>query len=157
MRAGRVELAAARAVAQSGAGARRRPLIAAHARRIRAPATTGLQVPALPSSAHDRQLPAHAVRQQIPCAQMPLPHSLPSPQMAPSGLRPHEPSLQMPGGAQSASAVHVDLQAAAPQRNGKQEVAAGAEQVPAPSQLPAGVSVVVFVGQVAARHGVPCA
>jgi hypothetical protein len=72
-------------------------------------------------------------------------------------LSPHEPPLHTPGGAQSASAVHVDLQAATPQLNGKHEVAAGAEQVPAPSQLPAGVNVVVFAGQVAGRQGVPCA
>jgi hypothetical protein len=70
-------------------------------------------------------------------------------------LRPHEPPLHAPGGAQSASAVHVDLQAAAPQMNGKQDVEAGAEQVPAPSQLPAGVKVVVLAGHVAGRQGVP--
>jgi hypothetical protein len=123
----------------------------------RPPAPTGLQVPALPPSAHDMHAPAQAVRQQTPCAQTPLPHSFPSPQTAPSGLRPHEPPLQMPGGAQSASALQVDLHAAVPQRNGKHEVAAGAEQVPAPSQVPAGVNVVVLVGQVAGRQGVPCA
>jgi len=53
--------------------------------------------------------------------------------------------------------VHVDLQAAVPQRNGKHEVAAGVEQVPAPSQIAPGVNVVVFVGQVAGRQGVPWA
>ncbi len=88
---------------------------------------------------------------------MPLPHSLPTPQTAPSGLRPHEPSTHTPGGAQSASAVQVDLHAAVPQRNGKHEVAAGAEHVPAPSQIPMGVNVVVLVGQVAGRQGVPWA
>jgi hypothetical protein len=53
--------------------------------------------------------------------------------------------------------VHVNLQAAMPQRNGKHDVAAGAEHVPAPSQIPMGVNVVVLVGQVAGRQGVPCA
>jgi hypothetical protein len=72
-------------------------------------------------------------------------------------LRPHEPPLQTPGGAQSASVVQVDRQAAAPQTNGKQDVAAGAEHVPAPSQLPAGVKVVVLAGQLAGRQSVPCA
>jgi hypothetical protein len=113
-------------------------------------------MPALPGSAHDRHDPAHAVRQQVPWAQTPLPHSLPAPHTAPSGLRPHDPSLQTPGGAQSASEVQVDLHAAMPQRNGKHEVATGYEQVPAPSQVPVGVKVVVLVGQVAGRQGVPC-
>ena len=81
--------------------------------------------------------------------------SPPSPQTAPSGLRPHEPALHTPGGAQSASAVQVDLQVAAPHRNGKHDVAAGMAHVPAPSQAAAGVSVVVLAGQVASRHGVP--
>jgi hypothetical protein len=122
-----------------------------------APTATGAQVPALPGCAHDMQLPAQAVLQQVPWAQMPLTHSTPSPQIAPIGFRPHEPSLQTPGGAQSASAVHVDLHAATPQRYGKHDVAAGVRQVPAPSQLPAGVSVAVPEGQLAGLHGVPCA
>ena len=101
--------------------------------------------------------PAHAVRQQVPCTQLPLPHSAPSPQIAPSGLRPHDPLLHTPGGAQSASAVQVDLQVLVPQRKGKHEVAAGIAQVPAPSHIPPGVIVVVFGGQLASLHGVPCA
>ena len=95
------------------------------------------------------QLPVQSVLQQVPWAQMPLLHSVPSPQIAPSGLRPHDPFVQTPGGAQSASAVHDDLQTAVPQRNGKHEVADGVTQVPAPSQVPPGVNVVVFIGQVA--------
>jgi hypothetical protein len=114
-----------------------------------------LQVPALPGRAHDMHEPAHAVLQQVPWTQIPLAHSEPSPQIAPSNLRPHEPLLHTPGGAQSASAVHVDLHAAAPHRNGKQDVAAATEHVPAPSQRPAGVRVVVFAGQVASLQGVP--
>ena len=120
------------------------------------PAPTATQLPALPEIAQDRQVPVQAVWQQVPCAQMPLLHSLPSPQIAPLGLRPQDPSLQTPGCAQSASAVHDDLQAAAPQRNGKQEVAAAVTHILAPSQLPAGVNVVVPAGQVAGPHGVPC-
>jgi hypothetical protein len=34
-----------------------------------------LQVPALPASAHDMQLPAQSVLQQVPWAQMALAHS----------------------------------------------------------------------------------
>jgi len=103
------------------------------------------------------QLPVHSVLQQVPWAQMPLLHSVPSPQIAPSGLRPHDPFVQTPGGAQSASAVQVDLQAATPQRNGKQVVADGVTQVPAPSQLLPGVRVAVPVGQLAGLQGVPSA
>ena len=119
--------------------------------------STAAQVPALPSRPHDMQLPVQAVLQQVPWAHVPLWHSAPSPQIAPFGLRPHDPATQTPGGAQSASAVHVDLQAATPQRNGKQVVAGGVTQAPAPSQLEPGVSVAVPDGQLAAWHGVPCA
>ena len=65
--------------------------------------------------------------------------------------------MQTAGGAQSASATQVDLQAAAPQRNGKQETAAGVTQLPAPSQVDWRVSVVVPAGQLAATHAVPSA
>jgi hypothetical protein len=116
-----------------------------------------LQVPALPGSEHDMHEPVHAVWQQVPCTHRPLPHSPPSPQTAPSGLSPHDPLLHTPGGAQSASAVQIDLHAFAPQRNGKHDVAAGTAHVPAPSHIPPGVMVVVFAGQLASLHGVPCA
>jgi hypothetical protein len=121
------------------------------------PAAIGVHMPALPASAHDTHEPVQAVLQQAPCAQVPLTHSVPSPQMAPSGLRPQDPPLHEPGGAQSASAVQVDLHAAVPQRKGKQVFAAGVTHVPAPSQLEAGVSVAVPIGQFAAWHGVPWA
>ena len=127
------------------------------ARRIGAAGHDRLQVPGAARSAHDRHVPAHAVRQHTPWAQMPLAHSPPCRADRALGLRPHEPPMHTPGGAQSASAVHVDLQAAVPQRNGKHEVAAGREHVPAPSQLAAAVNVVVFAGQVRVRQGVPCA
>lgn len=120
-----------------------------------APAGTGLHVPALPGSAHDMHEPPHAVLQHVPWTQMPLAHSLPSPQIAPSNLRPHDPLLHTPGDAQSASTVQVDLHALVPQRKGKHDVAAGAAQVPAPSQTPAGVIVVVFAGQLASLQRVP--
>jgi hypothetical protein len=121
----------------------------------RVPAATATQLPVLPATAHDMHVPAQAVLQQTLCAQTPLVHSPPPPQTAPSGLRPHDPLPQTAGGAQSASAVQVALHAAAPQRKGKQEVAAAVRQVPAPSQVPAGVKVVVPVGHVATLHDVP--
>ena len=121
------------------------------------PAGTGVQVPSLPASAHETQLALHAVAQQTPCAHWPLKHSTPVPQLAPFGLRPHEPPVQAAGGAQSASALQVELQAEAPQRNGKQEVAAGVMHVPAPSQADWRTRVVVPEAQVAGAHGVPSA
>ena len=123
-----------------------------------APAGTLVQVPSLPASAHEAQLAVQAVAQQTPWAQMPLPHSLPSPlQLAPFGLKPHDPAVHTAGGAQSASAAQIALQAALPQLNGKQEVAGGVTQVPAPSHADWRVSVVVPAGQVAAAQGVPFA
>lgn len=120
------------------------------------PAVIGEQVPALPCSAHDMHLDPQVVAQQTPCAQTPLPHSLPPSQTAPSGLRPHDPALQEAGAAQSASAVQDDLHTAAPQANGAQELDIGVTQAPAPSQVAAGVNVVPVVGQLAVAQGVPC-
>jgi hypothetical protein len=48
----------------------------------------------VPVSAHDRQVPVHAVRQQTPWAQNPLLHSVPAPQEAPSGLSPQLEAVQ---------------------------------------------------------------
>jgi hypothetical protein len=78
-------------------------------------------------------------------------------QAAPVDCSPHEPSMQTAGAAQSAFAVHVALQAAAPQVKGAHDVAAGLRQVPAPSQAAPGVNVVPPAGQAAAAHDVPWA
>jgi hypothetical protein len=78
------------------------------------PCGTGAQVPSVPASAHDMQAPAQAVWQHTPCEHTPSAHSAPSPHTAPAGLSPHEPPTHIVGAAQSASAVHVALQAAAP-------------------------------------------
>jgi hypothetical protein len=119
-------------------------------------AAIGVQVPALAGSAHDTHLEAQAVRQQAPWAQIPLPHSVPLLQTAPGDLRPQEPALQEAGGAQSASAVQDDLHTPVPQAKGAQELDVGFTQLPAPSQVDAGVNVVPVAGQLAPAHGVPC-
>ncbi len=119
------------------------------------PPGTGVQVPALPASAHDMQVDPQAVAQQSPCAQIPVLHSVPPAQAAPVDFSPHDPPVQTAGAAQSAFEVHVALQAAAPQVKGAHDVAAGLTQVPAPSQLAPAVNVAPPVGQVAARHEVP--
>lgn len=120
------------------------------------PAATGLQLPALLLSAHDRQVPVQLVAQQTPWAQMVLLHSPPDEQMAPLGLSPHDPLMQLAGAAQSPSLAQVALQALAPQANGKQEVGAGTTQVPAPSHEAPAVKVVPLGGQLAFAHEVPC-
>ena len=66
----------------------------------------------MPVSAHDRHIPVHAVRQQTPCAQNPLLHSLPAMQTAPSGLRPQLIVVQTLPDVQSAEVVHEARQLA---------------------------------------------
>src|SRR5215471_4048395 len=118
------------------------------------PAGMLLQTPRDAVSAHDLQIPVQAVWQQIPCSQKVDRHSSLLVQMAPAGLRPQSPFAQVAGGRQSASAVHVALQAAVPQRYGKQDDVPGTTQVPAPSQLDSAVNRLVVVGQVAGMQGV---
>jgi hypothetical protein len=79
------------------------------------PAGTAVQVPALPVSAHDMQVDPQAVVQQIPCAQIPVLHSVLPAQAAPVDFNPHDPPVQTAGARQSAFEVQVALQAAAPQ------------------------------------------
>lgn len=120
------------------------------------PLGTGAHVPAVAASAHDRQVPVQSVRQQTLCEQKPLPHSVPSAQVAPGALRPQVPFVHTAGGAQSALAEQAARQAEAPHWKGAQELAPGVTQAPAPSQVEAGVNVAVPAGQLAAPQGVPC-
>lgn len=80
-----------------------------------APAGTGEQVPALPVSAHDWQVPVQAELQQTPCAQKPEPQSAATAQVAPIGFFPQLPAVQTLGETQSAVVAQVVLQAAVPQ------------------------------------------
>jgi hypothetical protein len=121
------------------------------------PPGTGEQVPAVAASAHERQVPVQAVRQQTPCAQNPVVHSCPSAQVAPGGLRPQEPPVHTAGAAQSASAVQVALHTEAPQWKGKHEVEEGVTHLPAPSHVAPGVNVVPPAGQLGSAQGIPCA
>jgi hypothetical protein len=115
-----------------------------------------VHVPGAVETAHDWQVPAHAVRQQTPCAQMPVAHSLPSLHAPPGDLSPQDPLLHTEGETQSASDAHVALQTETPHVKGAQEVAAGVTHAPAPSHAEAPVNVVPLAGQVAAAQGVPC-
>jgi hypothetical protein len=101
-----------------------------------------MQVPALPWTAHDLQLPVQVVAQQTPCAQWVDLQSPSAPQLAPGGLRPQLPFTQKLPLVQSASAEQVVLHdPVAPQVNGEQDWLIGALQVPAPSHRPAKSSV----------------
>jgi hypothetical protein len=119
------------------------------------PDGTLVQVPALPLSAHDMQVPVQALLQQTPCWQKPEPHSEALEQGFPGVFSVQAPELQTLGETQSASAVHEVLQTVAlPQvRFPGQAPAVTGLQVPAPSQVCAGVSVETL--QAAATHCVP--
>jgi hypothetical protein len=71
------------------------------------PAATSEQVPRLPASAHERQVPVHELEQQTPCWQKLEPHSAPAAHAAPSSFFEQTPLLQTYPAAQSAAAVHV--------------------------------------------------
>ena len=104
-----------------------------------APAATAAQVPIVPVSAHDRQIPTHAVAQQTPCSQKPELHSAAAPQPAPTGFLPQLPAMQVFGLVQSAVVVQVVRQAPPePQTNGSHDDGDVVWQVPVPLQVRAG-------------------
>jgi hypothetical protein len=117
------------------------------------PAGTGAQVPTLPISAHDWQVPVHAELQQTFCTQKPEPQSAAAAQVAPIGFFPQLPLVQTFGATQSAFEVQVVLQAAVPHMNGEHIAVVAVRQAPAPSQVRAGVS--VDTAQEAAPQFVP--
>jgi len=77
-----------------------------------APTGTKVQVPEVPVSAHDRQVPVQLELQQTPCWQRPEAHSTPPAQVMPSGFLVHWPALQMLGATQSLSDAQVVRQVA---------------------------------------------
>ncbi len=80
-----------------------------------APAATDAQVPTVPVSAQDLQMPAQAVAQQTPCSQKPALHSPAPPHVAPIGFLPQLPARQVFGLVQSEPDAQVVLQAPVPQ------------------------------------------
>lgn len=106
------------------------------------PAGSGVQAPALPGRAQEAQLPGQAVAQQIPCAQTPVLHWASLEQLAPMGIFPQLPFMQVLGARQSASVLQVVLHwPDDPQTNGAQGRLCAARQTPCPSQRCAKVSV----------------
>ena len=82
------------------------------------PAGTLVQVPTVPVSAQDWQVPPQAVMQQTPCAQAPDRHSPFAPQAAPIAFLAQLPPMQVNGAMQSVSTVQVVLQAPVPHAYG---------------------------------------
>jgi hypothetical protein len=102
-----------------------------------------VQVPPLPESAHDLHVPAQAVAQQTPVAQMAELHSLSLPQAAPSGFLPQLPLRQLFGATQSLLVMHVVAHCPfMPHKKGAHDsVPAAGQALPCPSQRAAEVSV----------------
>jgi hypothetical protein len=74
------------------------------------PAGTALQVPTVPASAQERQVPAQAVAQQTPSSQNVELHSAAEAQAAPIGFLPQLPVTQVLGALQSPFAVQTERQ-----------------------------------------------
>jgi hypothetical protein len=118
-------------------------------------AAIGEQVPLVPLIAHDMQVPVQELLQQTPCWQKPEAHSAAVEQAVPGVLSAHAPVVQTLGETQSAVVPQDVRQAVAlPQfRFPGQAPAVTGLQVPAPSQVCAGVS--VEPEQIGAAHCVP--
>jgi hypothetical protein len=81
--------------------------LSVHCPRGSVPAGTGVQLPRLPATAHDRQAPVQLELQQTPCWQSPDPHSLPAPQVSPGAFLVHCPVRHTLGASQSVSAPQL--------------------------------------------------
>ena len=112
-----------------------------------------MQVPTVPVSAHDWQVPPQAVMQQTPCAQLPDRHSPPAPQVTPMSFLAQLPPMQVNGETQSAFTVQVVLQAPVPQAYGSHIDEVAAWQVPVP--LHDRVDISVDPVQLAPAHWMP--
>jgi hypothetical protein len=113
-----------------------------------------VQVPGVPVSAHDMQVPVQAVLQQTPWAQKPDWQAEPKVQVDPGGSLPQLLFVQELGETQSVFAEQVVLQAAVPHSNGSHICVVAARQLPAPSQVCPRVSVEP-VQEAAFPHVVP--
>jgi hypothetical protein len=106
-----------------------------------------LQVPSDPVSAHERQVPVHAVWQHTDCEQLPELQSVLAVHVDPLGRRPHVPFvpgfMQVLGEVQSVLAAHVVLHTpfVASHANGVHSDEVTVLQAPTPSQVRVGVNV----------------
>src|SRR5262245_65499791 len=114
----------------------------AHWPRGSLPSGTLVQVPTLPGTLHERQVPVQVPPQQTPCSQKPELHSGPPPHAAPIGFLPQLPLMQLLGAMQSASVEQtVRQRPSVAQLYGAHDWPGVGAQVPAPSQRNADVSV----------------
>jgi hypothetical protein len=113
------------------------------------------QVPSLPGTAHDRQVPVQAMPQHRPCAQIAELHSSLLPQVAPIGFLPQLPATQLLGATQSASVVHVVRQVlpSGAHWNGVHGSVVAPEHPPAMSQVP--VVVRMYPTHASSAHTTP--
>jgi hypothetical protein len=113
------------------------------------------QVPSLPGTAHDRQVPMQGIPQQRPCAQVPELHSSLAPQVAPIGFLPQLPATQLLGATQSASDVQVVRQVfpSGAHWNGVQGSVVAPEHPPAMSHVP--VVVRMYPTHASSAHTTP--
>jgi hypothetical protein len=117
------------------------------------PAGTLVQVPASPLTAHDLQVPVHAVAQQTPCSQKPEPQSAAAAQVPPSGFFPQLMAVQTFPVVHSADVAQVPRHPPVPpQRYGAQVCVVPIPHMPVPSQRPE--SVWVDPVQLGDRHTV---
>jgi len=122
-------------------------------RALRGAPATGVQVPALPLSAHASHWPVHAVSQQTPSTQCCDPHWFAPPQAWPgvsSGTQ--TPAEHQSPFEQSESALQFPVQPVGPQLKGAHVCVCTAGQAPAPSQD--SPSVAIPAEQEGARHDV---
>ena len=101
------------------------------------PCVSGVHVPRDDASAQLRHAPPHASLQHTPSVQKPDAQSVPFVHVPPGFLSPQLWATQAMPATQSASVVHVGLQAPDTQRYGVQSCTPGGLHVPTPSQVPA--------------------
>ena len=107
------------------------------------PAATSVQAPAVPVRLQERQRPVQALMQQAPCSQKPLAHSVVLVQAAPFGFFEQMVPLQVLGNTQSELLVQLVRQVPfVPHMKAPQLPPVTVRQVPAPSQVRAGVNMV---------------
>jgi len=130
------------------------PPLSVHWSRGSCPTATSVQVPALPASAHDRQVPLQLEAQQTPCWHRPDAHSVPAAQVPPSGFFEQTPPLQMLGATQSVLVEQrVRQRPLVQQLYAPHDRPVGGWQTPAPLQVRGGVYVAPV--QLPAAHWVP--
>jgi len=122
------------------------------------PAGMFVQVPGLPGTLHDWQVPHADDAQQTPSTQLrPDRQSAVTLQVCPWWFNPQMFAVQCWFAAQSPSLVHAVLQVVPLHAYGLQSVVVAVWHLPLPSQVRAFVWVDVPVGQVGATHTVPAA